>query len=35
MGHCAVYDSANRRMIIYGGVDDFATSFNDAWVIKL
>lgn len=35
MDHSAVYDTAFNRMIIYGGVDDLATSFNEVWIIRL
>jgi hypothetical protein len=34
-GHSAVYDSANNRMIIYGGNDDTMTPLNQVWVVKL
>ena len=34
--HTAVYDAANNRMTIFGGLNDFAAGFlgyNDAWVL--
>lgn len=34
-GHTAIYDSGFQRMIIYGGYDDFATAYDEVWVIRL
>jgi len=33
--HTAIYDSAQRRMVIYGGYDAGMTPFSDAWVINM
>jgi len=32
--HNAVYDSANNRMIVFGGNDCFSTNFGDVWVLS-
>ena len=32
-GHTAVYDSGFNRMIVYGGFDDFATTYDEVWFI--
>lgn len=34
-GHSAVFDSANRRLVIFGGWDDNFIPFNDVWVLQL
>jgi hypothetical protein len=34
--HCAVYDAANKRMIVYGGFTMFpSTPFTDIWALSL
>jgi hypothetical protein len=33
--HSAVYDSLGKRMILFGGQDDFFTFFNDVWSLNL
>ena len=37
IGHTAIYDSANHRMIISGGTDstDFLSRFGDVWALSL
>lgn len=32
-GHSAVYDTANHRMVIYGGVSGTTVVQNDAWIL--
>ena len=34
-GHSAIYDELNRRMVIFGGLDETFTSLNDAWALDL
>lgn len=34
-GHSAVYDELNRRMVIFGGLDENLTLLNDAWALDL
>jgi hypothetical protein len=34
-GHCAIYDSANDRMILYNGQDFFQPSPDDLWELSL
>jgi len=33
--HSAIYDSLGRRMILFGGQDDFFTFFNEVWALDL
>lgn len=33
--HSAIYDSLGRRMILFGGQDDFFTFYNDVWSLDL
>jgi hypothetical protein len=33
--HTAIYDSIGRRMILFGGQDDFFTFYNDLWALDL
>jgi len=33
--HSAIYDSLGRRMILFGGQDDFFTWYNDVWSLDL
>jgi hypothetical protein len=33
-GHCAVYDAANNRMIVFGGLDLLQQHFDDVWVLS-
>jgi hypothetical protein len=33
--HSAIYDSLGRRMILFGGQDDFFTYYNDVWSLDL
>jgi len=33
--HTAIYDSLGRRMILFGGQDDFFTFYNDVWALDL
>jgi hypothetical protein len=33
--HSAIYDSSNRRMVVFGGSDHFANRFNDVWSLSL
>jgi hypothetical protein len=33
--HSAIYDSLGRRMILFGGEDDFLTLYNDLWSLDL
>ena len=34
MGHSAVYDSANNRMIVYGGSNNRGKVLNDGWILS-
>lgn len=34
-GHTAVYDEFNRRMVIFGGVDESFAPLNDVWALDL
>jgi galactose oxidase-like protein/Kelch motif protein len=34
-GHSAIFDSGFNRMVIYGGVDDLFTAFNEVWVVEM
>jgi len=33
--HSAIYDSLGRRMILFGGLDDFFSLYNDLWELDL
>jgi hypothetical protein len=33
--HSAIYDSLGRRMIVFGGMDDLFTFYNDTWSLNL
>ncbi|MFN3484015.1 MAG: kelch repeat-containing protein [Planctomycetota bacterium] len=35
VGHSAVYDELNRRMVIFGGFDENLIPLNDAWALDL
>lgn len=34
-GHSAVYDTAGKRMIVFGGTTDYKTGRNDVWSLDL
>lgn len=34
-GHTAVYDELNRRMVIFGGLNESLTLLNDVWALDL
>ena len=33
-GHTAVYDSANNKLIVFGGTDCSGTYYNDLWILN-
>lgn len=34
LGHTAVYDTTNNRMILFGGFDNSGDYLNDVWVLR-
>jgi hypothetical protein len=32
-GHVAIYDAANNRMIVHGGINTFSAVQNDSWIL--
>jgi hypothetical protein len=34
-GHSAIYDELNRRMVIFGGLDEMFTPLDDTWALDL
>lgn len=35
LGHTAIYDAANQRMIVFGGFDIYWKTLNDVWALYL